>query len=89
MSKERLALIEDEAGHFIGFPELVVEVLSPGESNIRRDGHCLLSIGHRSVGDHRETKLKLYSVQGVQEYWIVDRWAQRLEVYRRQDGQLS
>lgn len=74
VSKERLALIEDETGHFMGLPELVVEVLSPGESNIRRD---------------RETKLKLYSVQGVQEYWIVDRLAKRLEVYRREDGQLS
>ncbi|WP_299410211.1 Uma2 family endonuclease [Acaryochloris sp. IP29b_bin.148] len=74
VSKERLALIEDEAGHLIGFPELVVEVLSPGETNIRRD---------------RETKLKLYSVQGVQEYWIADRWAKRLEVYGREDGQLS
>ncbi|MEM9904154.1 MAG: Uma2 family endonuclease [Cyanobacteria bacterium P01_D01_bin.44] len=73
VSKERLALIEDEAGHLTGFPELIVEVLSPGENNIRRD---------------REAKLKLYSVQGVQEYWIVDRFAKRLEVYRRENGQL-
>ncbi|MEM9163734.1 MAG: Uma2 family endonuclease [Cyanobacteria bacterium P01_F01_bin.4] len=73
VSKERLALIEDEAGHLTGFPELVVEVLSPGENNIRRD---------------REAKLKLYSVQGVQEYWIADRLAKRLEVYRRENGQL-
>ena len=49
VSHDRLALIEDEAGHLTGFPELVVEVLSPGEANIRRD---------------REAKLKLYSVQG-------------------------
>ena len=74
VSQERLALIEDEAGHFTGFPELVVEVLSPGELNIRRD---------------REAKLKLYSVQGVQEYWIADRFAKRLEVYRRAKGQLT
>ena len=74
VSKKRLALIEDEAGHLTSLPELVVEVLSPGENNIRRD---------------REAKLKLYSVQGVQEYWIADRFAKRLEVYRRQSGQLS
>ena len=74
VSQERLALIEDEAGHLTGFPELVVEVLSPGEKNIRRD---------------REAKLKLYSVQGVQEYWIADRLAKRLEVYRRENGQLG
>lgn len=73
VSQERLALIEDEAGHLTGFPELIVEVLSPGEANIRRD---------------REAKLKLYSVQGVQEYWIADRFAKRVEVYRREQGQL-
>ncbi|NET33198.1 MAG: Uma2 family endonuclease [Cyanothece sp. SIO1E1] len=73
VSRERLTLIEDAAGHLTGFPELVVEVLSPGENNIRRD---------------REAKLKLYSVQGVQEYWIVDRFSKRLEIYRRQDRQL-
>lgn len=32
----------------------------------------------------RETKLTLYSRRGVQEYWIVDREAQTLAVYRRQ-----
>jgi Uma2 family endonuclease len=73
ISNERLAVIEDEAGHLTGFPELIVEVLSPGESNIRRD---------------REAKLKLYSVQGVQEYWICDRATRQLEVYRRQNARL-
>jgi len=73
VSKERLGLIEDQAGHLTGFPELIVEVLSPGENNIRRD---------------REAKLKLYSVQGVQEYWIADRFAKRLQVYRRENRQL-
>jgi len=48
-------------------------VLSPGETNIRRD---------------REAKLKLYSVQGVQEYWIVDGFQKQFEVYWQQKGQL-
>ncbi len=73
VSRERLAQIEDEAGHLQGAPELVVEVLSPGKANEDRD---------------RLAKLKLYSMQGVQEYWIVDRIAQRIEVYRRENGQL-
>ncbi|MCG8366801.1 MAG: Uma2 family endonuclease [Pseudanabaenales cyanobacterium] len=73
VSQERLALIEDEAGHLTKFPELIVEVLSPGDNNIRRD---------------REAKLKLYSVQGVEEYWIADRLGKRLEVYRRENGKL-
>lgn len=74
VSHERLALLEDEAGHLTGFPELIVEVLSPGEQNIRRD---------------RQAKRKLYSVQGVQEYWICDRFTQQIEVYRRSGGQLA
>ncbi|HEY9743223.1 MAG TPA: Uma2 family endonuclease, partial [Coleofasciculaceae cyanobacterium] len=37
----------------------------------------------------RETKLKLYSVQGVFEYWIVDREQQSIEVYRRENGVLK
>ncbi|MGV2830524.1 Uma2 family endonuclease [Myxosarcina sp. GI1(2024)] len=73
VSNERLAAIEDEAGHFTGFPELVVEVLSAGERNIYRD---------------KQAKLKLYSQGGVQEYWIVDRFNQLLEVYRQEKGQL-
>jgi Uma2 family endonuclease len=58
----------DDAGHLIAAPELVIEVLSPGEKNERRD---------------RESKLKLYSTYGVLEYWIVDRQARKMEVYRR------
>ncbi len=74
VSYERLAQIQDEAGHFRGAPELVVEVLSKGKANEDRD---------------RLAKLKLYSVQGVQEYWIVDRIAQRIEVYQRDNAQLK
>ena len=73
-SNERLAEILDEAGHLTGAPELVVEVLSPGQEQARRD---------------RELKLKLYSVQGVREYWIFDRQQQKVEVYRRENGVLK
>ncbi|QFS43783.1 Uma2 family endonuclease [Nostoc sphaeroides] len=73
VSRERLAQIEDEAGHLTGAPELVVEVLSPGKQNELRD---------------KEAKLKLYSVQGVREYWIVDRFTEKIEVYRREKAQL-
>ncbi|MHC5937628.1 Uma2 family endonuclease [Nostoc sp.] len=73
VSRERLAQIEDQAGHLTGAPELVIEVLSPGKQNEFRD---------------KEAKLKLYSVQGVREYWIVDRFTQQLEVYRREKAQL-
>ena len=56
-------------GHLHAAPELVVEVLSPGGANERRD---------------REAKLKLYSRRGVLEYWIVDWRTQQIEVYQRE-----
>jgi Uma2 family endonuclease len=74
VSYERLAQILDESGHLAGAPELVVEVMSPGEENERRD---------------LQYKLKLYSVQGVREYWIFDRLQQKVEVYLRENGILK
>ncbi|HKZ78421.1 MAG TPA: Uma2 family endonuclease [Pyrinomonadaceae bacterium] len=70
ISAERLADALDAAGHLHAVPELVVEVLSLGSVNVRRD---------------RLVKLKLYSQQGVQEYWIVDWQLRRIEIYRRHD----
>ena len=64
----------DSAGHLRVAPELAVEIVSPGSANERRD---------------REFKLKLYSRQGVREYWIVD-WQQRMvQIYRRGDLMLQ
>lgn len=72
--RERLPGLWDEGGHLTAAPELVVEVLSPGTSNERRD---------------REVKLSLYSRQGVREYWIVDWRAQSIQIYRREQAQLQ
>ena len=55
-------------------PDLVVEILSSGSENIRRD---------------RVAKHKLYGKYGVKEYWMVDRDQQTLEVYRLKDGALE
>jgi Uma2 family endonuclease len=72
-SLDRLAHIL-ERGKLYAAPELVVEVLSPGRKNISRD---------------RETKLKLYAMRGVDEYWIAD-WPQhRVEIYRRNGAILA
>jgi Uma2 family endonuclease len=73
VSNNRLAQIEDDSGHLTASPELVIEVLSSGKENERRD---------------KETKLKLYSIQGVQEYWIIDRFKRQVEIYRRDQGKL-
>jgi Uma2 family endonuclease len=74
ISQERLATALDDSGHLTVAPELIVEVLSPGVDNERRD---------------RETKLKLYASRGVQDYWILDWRLKQVEVYRRQSGTLQ
>jgi Uma2 family endonuclease len=73
VSNEKLAQIVDDEGHLTGAPELIIEVLSEGSFNQQRD---------------RIAKLKLYSIKGVQEYWIVDWRLQQVEIYRRQNALL-
>jgi Uma2 family endonuclease len=74
VSNDRLANGIDDAGHLMVAPELMVEVLSPGDLNEQRD---------------KEVKLKLYSLHGVQEYWIVSWQLKTLEMYRRTEAQLQ
>jgi len=74
ISQERLKTALHKDGKLHNAPELVVEVLSPGPENERRD---------------REVKVKLYSRRNVKEYWVVN-WQERtLEVYRREDAVLT
>ena len=73
ISHARLAAVLRDDGHLWGPPELVVEVLSPGAENERRD---------------REVKLRLYSRFGVDEYWLLDWRIKQVQVYRRLDGDL-
>jgi Uma2 family endonuclease len=74
ISHERLAIGQQPDGHLHIAPELVVEILSPGTANARRD---------------REVKRKLYARQGVLEYWIVN-WQERyVEVYRHESTELK
>ena len=70
ISAARLASALGADGKLHAAPELVIEVLSPGALNERRD---------------REMKLKLYSQRGALEYWIVDWRKRQIEVYRRTD----
>jgi Uma2 family endonuclease len=73
ISHGRLAEGLTDDGKLHAAPELVVELLSPGGTNERRD---------------REAKLKLYAHQGVDEYWIVDWRTKAVEIYRRADDNL-
>lgn len=62
--ERRDAIVADD--RFIAAPELVIEIVSPGEGNARRD---------------RVTKCQIYSRFGVSEYWVVDPAQQSVEVY--------
>ena len=74
ISYELLSTALQPDGKLHSCPELVIEVLSPGSENARRD---------------RELKLKLYSRRNAKEYWIVN-WQERtLEVYRRENAELK
>ncbi len=74
VSKEKYEALIDQSGHLLGAPDLAIEVLSAGTDNEKRD---------------REVKLKLYSSQGVLEYWIADWREKKLQVYRRENGVLK
>ncbi len=50
-----------------GAPELIIEVLSPGAENRRRDEHA---------------KRQLYKKYGVKEYWILDPQQRTVQVFR-------
>lgn len=52
-------------------PEIVIEILSPGSENVRRD---------------RVAKFRLYEKYGVGEYWLIDKEKQTVEIYRLHDG---
>jgi len=58
-------------GRFRAAPEIVIEILSPGASNERRDRHV---------------KRSLYAARGVNEYWIVDPENRSVEIHRRDEA---
>lgn len=74
VSNERLNVLLGDDGKLHGAPELVIEVLSFSTTNVERD---------------KEFKRKLYSVRGVNEYWIVNWQLQTIEIYRRQAAALQ
>jgi len=57
----------------IDAPDLIVEIVSPGEKNSER---------------HRQVKRRLYSVRGVREYWVADPELRTIEIHRRQEYSL-
>ena len=74
ISNERLVSARHRDGKLHLSPEIMVEVLSPGSENTRRD---------------RKIKLDLYSRHDTVEYWIINWQGQAIEVYRRKNELLS
>ncbi len=73
ISNERLATALQADGKLHASPELVIEVLSPGSTNARRD---------------RQLKLDVYSRRDAEEYWIVNWQERQVEIYRRKNDVL-
>jgi Uma2 family endonuclease len=74
ISSHRLGINLGTDGKLHAAPELIIEVLTPGAANEKRD---------------KEAKLKLYSRRGVDEYWVVDWLRRRVEVFRRENAHLA
>ena len=74
ISKARAEVALEADGKLHLAPELVVEVLSPGNATEKRE---------------REVKLKLYSRRGVSEYWLVSWPKRQLELYQRNPEELA
>jgi len=72
ISHERRDEILNEAdGKFHGAPEIVIEILSPGRVNARRD---------------LQIKRELYEIFQVPEYWVVKPQQKEIEVFRLGKG---
>jgi len=66
VSNERLDKVAS-GDRVAGAPDLIIEILSPGAENERRD---------------RQAKRQLYAKYGVKEYWIVDSQKATIQIYR-------
>lgn len=67
ISNERREQIAS-AERIMGAPDLIIEIVSPGSENERRD---------------RVAKRQLYGKYGVKEYWVVDPQQRTIEAYAR------
>ncbi len=73
IAKDRIPQIASGI-HIVGTPDLVIEVLSPGTENIRRD---------------QIVKRQTYARFGVKEYWVVEPVIEVIEISRLQENVLA
>ncbi|MDQ3799992.1 MAG: Uma2 family endonuclease [Acidobacteriota bacterium] len=60
--------------HIVGAPDLIIEIMSPGSENVRRD---------------QIVKRQTYARFGVREYWIVEPVVEVVEITRLQENVLA
>jgi Uma2 family endonuclease len=65
--ERREEILNEEDGKFHGSPEIVIEILSPGRVNARRD---------------LQIKRELYEIFQAPEYWVVKPQQKEIEVFR-------
>ena len=65
--ERRDEILNKEDGKFHGAPELVIEILSPGRVNARRD---------------LQIKRELYEIYNVPEYWAIKPQEKEIEIFR-------
>lgn len=70
IAKERIPQIASGI-HVVGAPDLVIEIMSPGSENVRRD---------------EVVKRQTYARFGVKEYWIVEPLVEVVEITRLKEN---
>jgi Uma2 family endonuclease len=66
-------ILDEESGKFHGSPEIIIEILSPGRINARRD---------------LQIKRELYEIYEVPEYWVVNPFDKEIVLFKRKKGEL-
>ncbi len=65
--EKRDEILKEKDGKFHGAPELVIEIMSPGRVNARRD---------------LQIKREFYEMFGVPEYWVIKPQEKEIEVFQ-------
>ena len=73
IAKERILQIASGI-HIVGAPDLIIEIMSPGSENVRRD---------------QVVKRQTYARFGVEEYWIVEPVVEVVDISRLQNNILA
>lgn len=73
IAKERIPKIASGI-HIVGAPDLIIEIMSPGSENVRRD---------------QVVKRQTYARFGVKEYWVVEPLVEVVEISRLQENVLA